>query len=122
MAAVLIFRAGWPAPAALSAATVLALLVWTAMGLLIVRTGIPAFIVTLGGLLVFRGAFWLTIHSSTVPVTRGGEANLYAALSTSYLPPLLGLVLAIAFAALMAALAVLRRRNRRPRGPGRRDG
>ena len=49
VAAVLVFRAGWPAPAALALATLLALLVWTAMGELIVRTGIPAFIVTLGG-------------------------------------------------------------------------
>jgi D-xylose transport system permease protein len=116
VAAVLIFRAGLPAPAALVAAAVLALFLWTAMGLLIVRTGIPAFIVTLGGLLVFRGAFWLTIHSSTVPLVRGGEANLFAALATSYLPPPFGLALVAAFAMVAAGLAVRRRSSRRRAG------
>jgi D-xylose transport system permease protein len=115
VAAVLVFRAGWPAPAALGLATLLALLIWTAIGLLIVRTGVPAFIATLGGLLVFRGLFWLTIRSSTVPVTRG-EPNLYAALTTTYLPSALGLALAGAFAVLAAGLMALRRRSRRTAG------
>ncbi len=112
VAAVLVFQAGWSAPAALALATVLALLIWTGMGLLIVRTGIPAFIVTLGGLLIFRGLFWMTIRSSTVPVTRGGAANIYAALTTSYIPPPLGQALALVFAAAAAGLATLRRRSR----------
>jgi D-xylose transport system permease protein len=113
---VLVFRAGWPAPMALLLATLLAVLVWTAMGLLIVRTGIPAFIGTLGGLLVFRGLFWLTIRSSTVPVTRGGEPNLYAGLASSYLPAPLGLALAAGFTALAAGLTWLGRRTRRAAG------
>ncbi len=53
-------------------ATILAMLM-DGDGPLIVRTGIPAFIVTLGGLLVFRGLFWLTIRNSTVPVTQEGS-------------------------------------------------
>ena len=116
VAAVLVFRAGWPAPAALLLAAMLALLVWTAMGLLIVRSGIPAFIVTLGGLLVFRGLFWLTIRSSTVPVTRGGKPNLYAALASAYLPSSLGLALVAAFTALAAGLMGHRRSTRRAAG------
>src|SRR3954468_23816454 len=90
VAAVLVFRAGWPVPVALAAATLLALLIWTAMGELIVRMRVPSFIVTLGGLLVFKGLFWMTIRSRTVPVTRG-EPDLYSALATTYLPPLWGL-------------------------------
>jgi D-xylose transport system permease protein len=116
VAAVLVFRAGWPAPAAMGTAALLALSVWTAMGLLIVRTGIPAFIVTLGGLLVFRGSFWLTIRSSTVPVTRGGEPNLYAALASSYLPGWCGLGLAAAFAVVASGWMYDRRRIRRAAG------
>jgi D-xylose transport system permease protein len=116
VAAVLVFRAAWPAPLALLLAALLALLVWTAMGLLIVRSGIPAFIVTLGGLLVFRGLFWLTIKSSTVPVTRGGEPNLYAALASSYLPKSLGLALVAMFAAVAAGLMRHRRTTRRAAG------
>ena len=38
-------------------------------------------------MLVFKGLFWLTIRSTTVPVSRGGENNLLASLTTSYLPP-----------------------------------
>jgi D-xylose transport system permease protein len=81
-----------------------------------VRTGIPAFIVTLGGLLVFRGLFWLTIKSSTVPVTEGGEPNLYAALASSYLSRSAGLALTAGFAAGAAGLMWQRRRTRRAAG------
>ena len=116
VAAVLVFRGGVPAPAAMGLATVLAMLIWTGMGLLIVRTGIPAFIVTLGGLLVFRGHFWLTIRSSTVPVTHGGEPNLYAALATSYLSRSAGLAVAAVFAACAAGLMWHRRQTRRAAG------
>ena len=120
IAAALVFRVGVLAPAALGLATLLAVSIWTAMGLLIVRTGIPAFIVTLGGLLVFRGLFWLTIHSSTMPVTRGGAPNLYAALASSYLPAPAGLALAAAFAAFAALLMWrLRWARARPASPSR---
>jgi D-xylose transport system permease protein len=114
--AVLVFQVGCPAPVALLLATLLALVIWTAMGLLIARTGIPAFIVTLGGLLVFRGLFWKTIHSSTIPVTRGGELNLYAGLATTYLPAEVGLLVAGGFAISAAILAAWRRRRRRRAG------
>ena len=116
VAATLVFRDGVPAPAAMGLATVLAMLIWTGMGLLIVRTDIPAFIVTLGGLLVFRGLFWLTIRSSTVPVTHGGEPNLYAALATSYLSRSAGLAVAAVFAACAAGLMWHRRQTQRAAG------
>jgi D-xylose transport system permease protein len=116
VAAVLVFRGGWTSAAAMGVATVSALLIWTGMGLLIVRTGIPAFIVTLGGLLVFRGLFWLTIRSSTVPVTQGGAPNFYATLSSSYLPESAGLALAAAFAVAAAGLMWHRRWTRRAAG------
>ena len=116
IAAVLVFRAGWPPAAAMGLATLSALAVWTAMGLLIVRTGIPAFIVTLGGLLVFRGLFWLTIRSSTVPVSEGGAPTLYAALASSYLPGSAGLAVAGGFAACAAGLMWHRRRTRSAAG------
>jgi D-xylose transport system permease protein len=116
VAAVLVFLGGWPSAAAMGLATLLAVSIWTSMGVLIVRAGIPAFIVTLGGLLVFRGLFWLTIRSSTVPVTQGGSPNLYAALASSYLPASTGLAMAAAFAACAAWLMWHRRRTRRAAG------
>ena len=63
IAAVLIHRAGWPAPMAMALPLVLLVLVWMAMALLIMVKEIQAFIVTLGGMLVFKGLFWLTIRS-----------------------------------------------------------
>src|SRR5438876_11529592 len=55
IAAVLIVQHNWSAPAGLLAAFVIALVLWTLMGTLIVGQRIPSFIITLGGLLVFQG-------------------------------------------------------------------
>ena len=82
IAAVLVFQQGWPAPLALGAGLAAAILLWTLMGALIVRQRIPAFIITLGGLLVLKGMFWLTIQNTTVPVARGDQDNLYSLLTT----------------------------------------
>jgi D-xylose transport system permease protein len=116
IAAVLVFQQGWPAPAALLAAFVIALVLWTLMGGLIVRQRIPSFIITLGGLLIFKGLFWLVIQNSTVPVSRGDEDNLYSLLTTYYIPAKAGFALA---AAILGALGLLQWRarvNRRAHG------
>ena len=94
VAAVLITKAGWPAPLAMLAAAALALVLWNLMGRLIVAEKMPAFIITLGGLLVFKGLFWLVIRNATVPVSPAGAPNLLARLTTTYLPPALGWCLA----------------------------
>ena len=109
--AVLITLHGWPAPAAMLASTVLALLVWRAMGALIVSQRMPAFIITLGGLLVFKGLFWLVIRSTTVPVASGGQLNLLSRLTTTYLPPAAGWALAAAVAAALLGRWALRARR-----------
>jgi D-xylose transport system permease protein len=112
VAAVLVFWHGVPAPLALLVATAGAVLVWSAMGALIAVERIPAFIMTLGGLLVFRGLHWLVIENQTVPVVEGGSQNVYSLLTTYFLPPLAGYLLAgLAVAALAAA--TLRARARR---------
>jgi D-xylose transport system permease protein len=81
----------WPAPIALALVMVLGVAIWAGMGTLIIRQRIPAFIITLGGLLVFKGLHWLVIQNQTIPV---GQDNFYAALTTFYLKPIWGLVLA----------------------------
>src|SRR5437660_6538788 len=78
IASVLVFEKSWPAPLAMCAAFVVGIAVWILMGSLIVRQRIPAFIITLGGLLVFKGLFWLVIHNATIPVVHGGKTNLYS--------------------------------------------
>jgi D-xylose transport system permease protein len=94
IAAVLVFQHQWSAPAALGLAFAVALILWTLMGTLIVRQRIPSFIITLGGLLIFKGLFWLVIQNSTIPVSPGGEENLYARLTTYYVPHYAGYALA----------------------------
>ncbi len=104
IATVLTTKAGLPSPVSLTVGLLVGALVWWVKGLLIVRERIPAFIVTLAGLLVFRGLFWLVIQNQTVPVVAGGQSNLYSQISTSYLPPSLGLMLAAGAVAIMVGL------------------
>ena len=80
--AVLVSNHGWPVPAAMLVGLLAALALWFTMGTLIVRERIPAFIITLGGLLVFKGLFWLVIQSHTVPIVVGGGSNMYSLLTT----------------------------------------
>src|SRR5438045_2173917 len=63
IAAVLIISWQVPAPLALLAAAVFGVVIWGAMGAIIVIERIPAFIITLSGLLVFKGLHWLVIKS-----------------------------------------------------------
>jgi D-xylose transport system permease protein len=94
VAAVLITLHHWNAGAAMLLAVVLAVIVWLAMGTLIVTERIPAFIITLAGLLIFRGLHWLVIQNASVPVAVGGQSNLMSILTTWYLPALGGWILA----------------------------
>lgn len=116
IAAVLIFKHEWSAGAALGAGFVAALLLWVLMGTLIVRQHIPSFIITLGGLLIFKGVFWLVIENATVPVSRGDEDNLYSQLTTYYLAHAAGLALAAAAGAGVTILLWRGRRARQARG------
>jgi D-xylose transport system permease protein len=112
VAAVLITWHGVPAPVALLIATLGALVVWALMGALVIVERVPAFIITLGGLLVFRGLHWLVIRNSTVPVVEGGSQNAYSMLTTSFLSPVTGYVVA---AIVIAALWLVSQRARAAR-------
>lgn len=112
IAAVLVFEHRWAAPGALLLAAALAVVVWGAMGALIVRQKIPAFIITLGGLLVFKGLHWLVIRNQTIPVVEGGKENLYSLLTTYYVPPLVGAGLGVAVVAAQIYSSQSARRRR----------
>ena len=116
IAAVLVFNHGWPAALAFLPGIAVALLVWFAQGSLIVRQRIPAFIITLGGLLVLKGVFWLVINTHTVPVAPGGRPNLFSLLTTYYLPPFASY--AVAAFVLVALIVVTLRGRRRRSGVG----
>jgi D-xylose transport system permease protein len=116
IASVLVFQQGWPAPAALALSFVCGVVLWSLMGLFIVKNRIQAFIITLGGMLAFKGAFWLVIRSATVPVARGGESNVYAAITTSYLPTWAGWTLVAVIVGGLAGLVWRGRRRRADAG------
>jgi D-xylose transport system permease protein len=116
VAAVLVFWQDVPAPVALLIATLGAVLVWSAMGALIAIERIPAFIMTLGGLLVFRGLHWLVIENQTVPIVEGGSTNVYSLLTTYYLPDVAGYVLAGLAVTAIAASALAARKRRQSHG------
>jgi len=73
-------------------------------GTLIAYANIPAFIVTLGGLLAWRGAIKGISKSETVPVAD----PIFKSLGQSYIPPEIGWI--IAAAAILFVLAVALRR------------
>ncbi len=112
IASVLVFQFHLPAPAAMGIGVLVAVVIWSLMGTLIVRQHVPSFIITLGGLLIFKGLFWLVIQNSTIPVTQGSTVNLYAALTTYYLPAWFAYLLG-ALIYLAIAMAALRRRKQR---------
>jgi len=116
VASVLVFRFGWSAPAAMVLVVALGVAIWVAMGALIVKQRVPSFIITLGGLLVFKGLHWLVIENATVPVARGGTVNLYSLLTTYYLPPAAGWLLAGAVVAAIGTTGFLARRRREALG------
>ncbi len=122
IATVLTTKAGLPSPLALGIGLLAGLGIWWGKGLLIVKERIPAFIVTLAGLLVFRGLFWLVIQNQTIPVVPGGRSNFYSSLSTTYLPPLAGFVLAALIVGGLVLAAAGGRRQRRAGGLPVEDG
>lgn len=116
VAAVLIVKSDWSALPALLVSSAMSVALYAGMGWIIIRERVPAFIITLGGLLVFKGAHWLVISSQTVPVAPGIEQNLYSLLTTFYLPRALGYAIA-ALCIIALGLAMWRgHRHRTSRG------
>jgi D-xylose transport system permease protein len=112
LAAVFVFEHQWAAPVAMLATLGVAIVVWTIMGTIIVKQRVPAFIITLAGLLVFKGLHWKVIHNETIPIATAGTENMYSLLTTYYLPKLAGYVLAGAVVAAAAWMRISARRER----------
>ncbi|MBX7247194.1 MAG: hypothetical protein K1X53_16980 [Candidatus Sumerlaeaceae bacterium] len=121
IASVLVFQHSWPAGMAMLTATLAGLAIWTFMGALIAYQRIPAFIITLGGLLIFKGAFWKVIGNATIPVVAGGQSNLYSLLTTYYFPPAGGVVLGAVVAGVVGFSSWRARCRRQARGLGVED-
>jgi D-xylose transport system permease protein len=85
----------WPLAAALVAVLMLGGAAGAAQGALVAKLGVPAFIVTLGGMLIFQGTLLgVTGGASTTP------PRSYLALGQSFVPKGVGWALAGAFVAL----------------------
>jgi D-xylose transport system permease protein len=111
IAAVLVFNHNWPAPLALLVSAIAGMLVWWGMGAIIVRERVPAFIITLGGFLAFRGVHLLVIGDQTIYVAKGGQSNLYSLLGTYYLPLMAGWALLAVVIAVIAAASIAAHRR-----------
>ena len=99
------------APLAMLIATAAVVGLWFLMGKLITSQGVPSFIITLGGMLIFRGLFEKTIKNDTVSVTQGSEENLLSILTTHYFPGWQSLVIFAVVAALLY-FSMLQKRKR----------
>ncbi len=111
IASVLIFFYSWPAWAAMLASLVAAILLWYLMGRLITSHEVPSFIITLGGLLIFKGLFWMTIDNQTVNVSKGGEQNIMSMLTTFSVPGVYSYGILAAVAIGLFVLMIRRRRR-----------
>jgi D-xylose transport system permease protein len=74
--AYLMYTGGWSWPAAALAGLAVALLVSVYQGGLTALLGVPSFVVTLGGLMSFRGAAFLVADGKTQPITDDVFLNL----------------------------------------------
>ena len=81
---------GYSLPVAIAVAIVTALVIGVFHGTLTAYLNIPAFIVTLGGLLAWRGAVKGLLSGNTVPVS----SDVYKAIGQQSLPPEYGWILA----------------------------
>jgi putative multiple sugar transport system permease protein len=82
LAAVMMVRWGWPMMATIPACLIVGILIGAAQGYWVAYWRIPSFIVTLAGMLVFRGlTLWLLEGQSVGPFDRS-----FQALSTGYVP------------------------------------
>jgi D-xylose transport system permease protein len=112
IAAVLIFDHHWNAVGAMAVGVAVAIVLWTLMGTLITKQRMPAFVITLGGLLIFKGFFWKVINNETIPVVAGSGDNAMSLLTTFYLPPMFGYILLAVLTILIIINKISSRRQR----------
>ncbi|MDB4988636.1 MAG: ATPase [Myxococcaceae bacterium] len=99
---------GLSAGLAMLATLLISIGIYALMGMLVAYQRMPAFMVTLGGLLAFKGLHWKAIASATVPVSPGGASNAFAALTTMYLPMSLSWLISGTLFTLLASASFIR--------------
>jgi len=99
---------GWGLIPSLAAAVIVGLVIGLAHGLLVAYANIPAFIVTLGGLLVWRGVIKGVSRGNTIPIELAG----FKAIGQCYLHPVAGYAIAAGIVAAIAWFTIQRNRTR----------
>jgi D-xylose transport system permease protein len=101
-------------PASIGAAIAVGVIIGSLHGMLTAYLNIPAFIVTLGGLLAWRGAVKWLLGGNTVPIAD----NTYKAFGNNYLPIWLGWLLAAGAIAFIFGMAYRQARSVKEYGIG----
>jgi D-xylose transport system permease protein len=112
ISAIILTWLGWGLVPSLAGAIVVGLVIGAAHGTLVAYANIPAFIVTLGGMLVWRGALKGLTSGNTIPV----GADIFKNIGQEYVPKPLGVAIAVASVAAIVWLNLRRTRGRRHHG------
>ncbi len=107
VAAFLIIINGWPIVPAIAVALIAGGVIGLIQGLIITRLQVPAFIVTLGGMMLYRGANFIVVEGITV----APFPPAYRAISEGHISGIAGLVLAAIALVVFAAVLVNQRQS-----------
>jgi D-xylose transport system permease protein len=114
ISAVVLTWLGWGLVPSIAAAIVVGLVIGALQGTLVAYANIPAFIVTLGGLLVWRGIIKGVTKGNTIPI----GLRAYKNIGQSYVAPAVGIAIAVLAIGAIIFLAVRRVRARTSYGLG----
>ncbi len=114
VAAIVLTNLGYGLVPAILAAVLVGVLIGLLQGALTAYVGIPAFIVTLGGLLAWRGVIKGISQSETIPIAD----PTFKAIGQSYIAPGIGWVLAAVAIAVVCLLAYRNARAEKQHGLG----
>lgn len=103
---------GWGLIPSLAAGIAVGMLIGAAQGSLVAYANIPAFIVTLGGLLVWRGVIKGLSKGSTIPI----DISEFKSIGNCYVDPIAGYAIAAVACAAIIWLVLRRNRARRIHG------
>lgn len=118
VAAIVLTKMGFGLVPSILAAVLVGIVIGVFQGFLTAYGSIPAFIVTLGGLLAWRGAIKGISESETIPVVNEG----FKAIGQQYIHPTAGWVLAGIAIAVVIVLTLRRARSHKEFGVGETSG
>jgi D-xylose transport system permease protein len=103
---------GWGLPASLASAVLVGVAIGAAQGGLVAYANIPAFIVTLGGMLAWRGVILRLSEGATIPV----RLPFFRSLGIDFVAPVIGIALAVLAVVALGWLTLRRAALRRHHG------